>query len=128
MSTSQQTLSVPANARVVRDDNANSSVRTALSGGTTPVRFYIIQVDNTNNPNQDVYLKMYDFDAPVVGSTNVQFQIFAPAGKVVTWMVQNSGTYVEFSLGFSTACVTTPGTGGTTSPPATVSWAMLASW
>lgn len=112
MSVTISQLSNPLGTRIIRDDDADAtSENDVLSGAATIIR---VKVDNTAN-GHDVYLKLYNDAAPTVGTTAPNIVIPAKAGKSAILAIQG-GSGISFGTALSFACVTTGGTGGTTSP------------
>jgi hypothetical protein len=76
-----------------------------------PATVLMVDVDNTANPAEDAYVKLYNNNAPNVGTTDPDWVLMIPQG-VRRQMVITEG--LEFSTGLSTATVTTGGTPGVT--------------
>jgi len=83
---------------------------------------YQVEVDNTANTSAASYVKLYDDNgsSSVTVGTSVPMAIVpAPAAtKVAITFPYGIGT--KFTNGIVWACVTTPGTAGTTSPTSAV--------
>ena len=84
---------------------------------------YSVTVDNSANAGAASYVKLYNLAAGsvTVGTTAPDVVIYVPQGVVVT-VVFGTGAApgLTFGTGLSACCVTTGGTGGTTSPSSSV--------
>lgn len=111
MAQNSSLINVLANGVVVRDPAIGAAADSNVGPGAATV--YLIQIDNSGNPNQKVYLKMWDNVAPTVGTTAPNKIIPVPGGSI-----QKVGCIegIPFTTALSFACVTTGGTGGTTAP------------
>jgi len=79
---------------------------------------YYLEVDNTANASTAVYLKLYDATGSVTIGTTAPTLIFrADAAQKDTCVFP---TGLTFANGFTHACVTEPGTAGTTNPGSAV--------
>lgn len=104
-------INVLANAQVVRDPNLGGTSDSNVGPGAATV--YLVNVDNTGNAAQKVYLKLYNATAPTIGTTAPDKVIPIPGGTVQKVAFPEG---IAFATGLSMACVTAGGTGGVTSP------------
>ena len=109
------------------DASATATPETATT--TASALLLGIEVDNRGNAD-DVYLKIYDSEAPTVGTTVPVIVVKCPGGSRRKQIYGGAdgaagGGYV-FSAGISFACVTDPGTAGTTSPTNAVPVTLIA--
>lgn len=74
---------------------------------------YFLKVDNTKNPTQDVWVKLYNNATPTVGTTVPELWVRTNKGKE-QWFEEGFGW--AFSTAITAACVKTGGTGGTDAP------------
>jgi len=98
-------------------DTALGATLQSPSGDTDYI--YQVRIDNSANTTS-VYLKIYDASSPAsvtVGTTDPDM-IFPCAGESVAEFSLYPGAYIVDGLHM--ACVTTPGTAGTTSPSSSV--------
>jgi hypothetical protein len=77
---------------------------------------YTVEIDNSANNATVVYVKLYNNNAPTVGTTDPFCILRAPAGGKTTY--HTNGMTFGASLGI--ACTTEAGTAGTTSPSGAV--------
>jgi hypothetical protein len=101
---------------------ATKLVIETISGATsnnnvlgTSGKVYMVDVDNAANAAA-TYCKLYDDGNPVVGTTAPHFIFRVPAGQRRSMVIPEG---MDFSI-LSFACVTTPGTTGTTAPSSPV--------
>lgn len=78
-------------------------------------KVYMIEVDNTANAASS-YLKLYDDGNPTVGTTAPEDVVRVKAGQKRCLVIPEG---LDFTI-LSFACVTTPGTAGTSSPASPV--------
>jgi|3_EtaG_2_1085321.scaffolds.fasta_scaffold122062_2 SUMO ligase MMS21 Smc5/6 complex component len=112
-----------ASKLILQDDATATSDNNITSQAVT---IYLIEIDNTavGNASQANYLKLYNNVSPTVGTTAPDMCL------MVTANTKRSYAFTEgilFGTGLSMACVTTPGTAGTTDPPGDVVVRILAS-
>lgn len=108
-------INVLANALVVRDSNLGGTSDANVGPGAATV--YLVQVDNSANAAQKVYLKLYNAVAPTIGTTAPDKVIPVPGGSTQKIAFPEG---IPFTTGLSMACVTAAGTGGVTSPTSPV--------
>ena len=101
----------PLAAKLVLQTSATATADNNVTGAATTV--FMVDIDNTANAAQPVYLKLYNNNAPTVGTTPPDC-IYMVAGGVRRVYAITEG--VAFSTGLSFACVVTGGTSGTSSP------------
>lgn len=116
MSTEQVNIATPANLIIFNDTNIGSSLDTIKSFS---IKLYYATVDNSLNTSP-VYLKIYGTTAPgsvIVGTTPSDICLFVPGSTVlqVNFMLDAATPGTTFNQ-CSAACVTQPGTSGTTAP------------
>ncbi len=111
MALSSTPFAGPFTTQLIQQTAANASPNNNVRGAPTDV--FLLRVDNSANPSQDVYLLMYDNVAPTVGTTPPDLIIPVEGGIVLetAWL-----TGVGFEVGLSFACTQAGGLGGTSSP------------
>jgi len=98
-----------ANAEVLRKDvlyRPTGSIQGTIVG---------VRINNTQNPNAKVWLKMWDSDDPVVGTEAPPVILRCRAGKITEYYVLVPFKYLSYQV------LVTPGTKGTTAPTKPVS-------
>ena len=98
---------------VVEDPLVNETPQNDVAPGGGAGVIYSVQVNNTANAGQDVYLKMYNHAGPTVGTTAADLLFKGPAGKTKCYNIPQG---IAFATAISYACVTTADTAGTTNP------------
>lgn len=73
---------------------------------------FLIEIDNTANVADPVFVKIYDDAAPTVGTTDEDWILKADAGKKIPYAMPNPPAFTALSL----AAVKEKATTGTTSP------------
>lgn len=95
------------------------SLKSNVSGATAASVLYGMEIDNTGN-SVDVYVKIYNEATYTVGSDSPAFCFRVKAGTVRNQPIWSNGSGHTFVIAGSkyiwVACVTDPGTPGTTSP------------
>lgn len=111
MAASQISLSFNAGSKIFTEtDLENTGVAVVAAAAT----IYQMEIDNTANPAQVVYVKLYDTAGAVtVGTTVPDWVVRVPAGVKRSI---NLADGFAMANGIVAACVTAGGTGGTTSP------------
>lgn len=105
----------------IEDSDADAELN--VTGAATPV-LYLVEVDCTENPGEDVYTRIYASAAPVVGTTDAEVLCWGKAGKVLTYRWRRG---IAIGAAMSVATVTDPGaTSGATSPTGKVKVRMQA--
>ena len=101
--------------RMVKDTSVGTAPQYNVTEGAHSV--YQVVIDNTNNGAKS-YLKFWNVSSGVtLGTTDPVMILMAPASTKITYSFPRG---VAFSTAISYACVTTPGTGGTTAPSSAV--------
>lgn len=101
----------PLASKVVEDTDVDSTVKTNITGA--PGSIYQIDVDNTANIADDVYIKIYNDGSPVVGQSDPDLIILVK-NSIRRSLVIPEG--MEFDTAISYCCVVEPGTEGSTDP------------
>lgn len=105
--------------RYVVQTSATATPDNAVAGGAG----LLLQVDIDNTANTDaVYVKLWNHAGPTVGTTAPEWVFKCPA-SVRRIFSCTPGS--NFATNLSLACVTTGGTGGTTSPTNAVAVRLL---
>lgn len=104
---------------------ATQSVASATAdvniGGGNNVELRAFTATNTGGAAATAYLKFWDANSVVVGTTDPDFIFLIPAGQTVQVVFQSStDAGVLFENGLTMAAVTTGGTGGTSNPADTI--------
>lgn len=115
MANANSTLVTPSGAVEIKDTNLGGTADANVNAGSATL--YMCKIDNTANATQKVYVKLWNAVAPTVGTTVPDMVIPAPGGSAPELEIPRG---LAFGTGLSMACVTTAGTGGTTSPTAAV--------
>ena len=103
---------------VVDDPLVNVTFQADVAPGGGAGVIYSVQINNTANAAQDVYLKLFNHAGPTVGTTAADMLLKGPAGTTKTYSIPQG---IAFAVGITYACVTTADTAGVTSPPNAVS-------
>jgi hypothetical protein len=97
---------------VIGDSNQNAE--NDITGTNTPV-IYAVTIDCSENPGETVFVRIFDSDAPTVGTTAAELLLFGVAGKSDNEYPFRRG--IPFATGISVATVINPGgTNGADSP------------
>ncbi len=80
-----------------------------------PSQLNAVKINNSNNPDTDVYLKIYDSLDPAIGTDNPEFIFMARAGKTAEYVFP-ALPFNSNIANFSYVVVTVPGTAGTSKP------------
>lgn len=110
MTLSVSTQVSPIGTKLIKEDDANATAQNNVTG--TSGKIYMAVLDNSGNPTEAVYLKIYDNAAPTVGSTDPDFIIRAPQNQRVNMVFPDGLDFTTLSF----AVVTAGGTSGTTNP------------
>lgn len=115
MAVSQVTLGYPSGTRLFQDTvSANAAV--SVQGSSTTI--YQIEIDNTANAAEDNYVKFWNTAGAVTVGTTVPDMVIEVRQAVKRSIVIPDG--LVYQTGLAVATVTAGGTGGTTSPGASV--------
>ena len=115
MTLSVSTQVSPVGDKLIKDTDANATAKTDVTGAAGTI--YMIEIDNTGNPADVAYLKIYDNGAPTVGTTAPDFIFKVPVNQSRTIICPDGLDFTTLSY----AVVTTGGTAGTTAPSNDVS-------
>lgn len=115
MAVTKSALAIVSGLQVYKQVGASATAANNVTGAPSTV--YGCVVDNTGNPSQDVYFKLYDATAPTVGTTVPADILLVPGGFSRTFMFPGGS---DFATGLSWAVTTVGGTAGTISPTASV--------
>ena len=110
-----------ASKLIVQTSSTATADNDVLNAGGT---IFMLDVDNTANVAQDVYVKLYNHAGPTVGTTAPDLVFLVKQG-VRRQLGLPEG--VLFATAISLATVTAGGTAGTTSPGSSVIVRILAS-
>jgi hypothetical protein len=108
-------VSVISGLKRFQDLDSDATPENNINVGALTI--YQIIIDNTLNPSQKVYTKLYNSAAPTVGTTAPDIIIKTPGGISRTWWFLQG---IAFATAVSFATVITPGTAGAGNPPANV--------
>lgn len=108
-------LSNPLATRLIVNTDVDESADVNVTGAAAII--YLVEIDNSNNASDTVYLKLYNNASPTVGTTHPDLILPAPSGVKLTYATPQG---VSFATALSMACVKTAGTDGTDGPGATV--------
>ena len=104
----------PLGGRIIKDTDIEATAQNNVTGASSTI--YFIDIDNSANGAAS-FLKIYDHAAPTVGTTDPDW-VVRVAASTRSQVVFPQG--LATTTGISLACVTTGGTGGTTSPTSSV--------
>jgi hypothetical protein len=97
-------------AEYVQITELNSTFQTVTGSAAT---LYFVEIDNSNNANDAVSVKLYDSAAPTVGTDDPELILTAAKGAVLPVPLHQG---MAFSTAITAAAVKESGTAGTTSP------------
>lgn len=111
MSLSSTPFAGPFTTQLVKQSSATASPSNNVRGGGTTI--YLVRVDNSANPSQNVYLHLYNNAAPTVGTTSPDVTLLVNNADVfeTIWL-----TGEAFGTALSFACTLAGGLGGSASP------------
>ena len=121
MTLSVSTQVSPVGTKLIKQNDADENANNDVTG--TSGTIYMIELDNSGNPTETVYLKIYDSAAPTIGTTAPNIIVPAPANQRVTLASPEGLAFTNLSF----CVVTTAGTAGSTGPSNTVSVNMITS-
>ena len=101
---------------VIDDPLVNETPQNNVGTGATV--FFSVMINNTANPAQDVYLKLWNHASPTVGTTAAHTVLKGPAGKRRSYSIPEG---IAFGTALSYACVTSAATAGDDAPTNDVS-------
>jgi hypothetical protein len=111
---------VPNVAITIPDSNATPE--SDITGAVGAI-LYMVEIDCTNNTDEDVYVRFYNKSSPTVGTDDAEVLLKGFAGKKKTYVCKRGTT---FSSNLSVATVTERGaTAGATNPTGTVALIIL---
>jgi len=110
MALSVSTQVSPVGTKLVKDTDAGATAQTGVTGASGTV--YMLDIDNTANPTDVAYLKIYDDASPTVGTTDPDFIFKIPVNQRRQIVCPDG---LDFAV-LSYAVVTSPGTPGTAGP------------
>ena len=122
MALSVSTQASPVATRLVVQTSATATADNNITNATGSV--YMVDIDNTANAGQAVYVKLYDNASPTVGTTAPDIVCLATQGIRRQYVMPEG---VAFGTAISMCCVTAGGTAGTTSPSSAVIVRLLTS-
>lgn len=100
---------------------AMGNVKEAVKASSALVLW--VKVDNSANSGAASYVKLWNLasGSVTVGTTDPDQIIYAPASAIITVpLFTNAAMGITFGTALTAACLTTGGTGGTTSPSSSV--------
>lgn len=121
MALSVSTQVSPVGTKLVVETAAGATPANSVTGAAGTL--YMVEVDNTANPADPAYLKVYNDPAPVVGTTPPDLILHVPVNQRRDFVVPAGWDFSALSF----ACVTSPGTAGSTAPANPVVVRMVAS-
>lgn len=114
---------------VILDSDADlENIATATGGTTTPavIRIYAVEIDCSENLNEEVFTRFYNVDDPTVGSDDADIVLSCAAAEVNPFIFHRGITLIGSTGGATDAYMKVAtvtdggGTGGATSPTGTV--------
>jgi hypothetical protein len=121
MSLSVSTQVSPVGTKLIKETAAGATPDTDVTGAAGTL--YTGEVDNTGNAGTSAYLKIYNAAAPAVGTTAPDLIIQAKPSQRQTFALPLGWAFTNLSF----ACVTSPGTAGSTAPAVAVPVWLVAS-
>ena len=115
MATTQVDVGTPSNLTLYSDTNMSATADAVKNSSAT---VYWVQADNTASGSAS-YVKLYNTasGSVAVGTTVPDEVIYVPAGALITQQMSTGAAPGKtFGTALTACCVTTGGTGGTTSP------------
>jgi hypothetical protein len=111
----------PVGSKLIVETSAGATPNNNVTGASGTL--YMVDVDNSGNPADPAYLKIYNAAAPVVGTTAPDLILEVGLNKRRTFVIPEGWAFTALSF----ACVTAGGTAGTTAPTNPVAVRMVAS-
>lgn len=122
----EQPVDLSTGGVVVLVEDADNTVESDISGtgGSSTTTIYMVQIDCTKNPGENVYARLWNkATTPTIGTDDCELVLPGARGKINTWVNWRG---VPFTSKVHVACVTDPGgTGGVTSPTGKVDLRVL---
>lgn len=121
MTLSVSTQVSPVGSKLIVETSAGATPNNNVTGAAGTL--YTVDIDNTGNPADPAYVKVYDDVAPVVGTTPPDLILEVPPNNLGSFVMPRGWAFSALSF----ACVTSPGTAGNTAPANPVIVRMVAS-
>ena len=102
MAITLSTIADPLGSKLIIDTDADSTAEANVTGATGS--FYAVEIDNTANTSA-TYVKLADASSGTAGTTQNDWQFYAPASTKLTYIV---GTGMAFSTALTVWAVTSP--------------------
>ena len=96
---------------VIDDPQVDATAQDNIMTGAGVV--FAVQIDNSANTDQDVFVKIWNNINPTVGTDAAHMVLKGPAGTTKCYSILQG---IAFGTGISYACVTAAATAGTTPP------------
>jgi len=112
----------PLAQKIVKDTNVVSVPIVNVTGA--PCLLYNIDIDNSLNPTQIIYFKIYDDGSPTVGTTPPDFIVKIEGGDRRSIVIPEG---VNINTALTYCCTTQGGTVGTVAPSNPVTVMMVTS-
>lgn len=93
--------------RLVRITDLGGTAVNDVSGDTTNISVYMVEIDCRNNPGEHVYFRLFNHLSPTVGTTAAEMLLKGYRGTLTRYEFSRG---VIFATGLSVAAVTNKGT------------------
>jgi|TARA_R110000824_G_scaffold116395_3_gene267781 hypothetical protein len=100
MAVTLSTIADPLGSKLILDTDSDATAEANVTGGTGS--FYAVEIDNTANTTA-TYVKIADASSGTAGTTQNDWQFYAPASTKLTYIV---GTGMAFSTALTVWAVT----------------------
>lgn len=104
----------PLATKLAEATDANGTACNDVFGGAGSL--LMVEIDNSVNVGEAVYLKLYDDAGPTVGTTAPSWVLKADGGAFAAYAIPSGASFTNLSF----AVVTSPGTAGVANPAAQV--------
>ena len=113
--------SSPLGSKLVEIATLDGTICANVTGGAGTL--HLIEIDNTANVGDRIFVKVYDDGAPTVGTSDPEWIFAADAGEIITYAMPTAPAFTNLSV----AAVKSGGTPGTADPDNAVNVKMLTS-
>ena len=123
MAITRSTTATALAGTLVVDLVANAGIENNVTGNTSG-RIYLVDIDNTANTTDAVYLRIADAASIGSVSSDHTWMFYAPAGQRLSYAIQEGALY---AAGVTTWCTSNPASGNGTAPTSSVVVRLVAS-
>ena len=104
----------PLATKLAEATSANATACNDVFGGAAEL--LLVEIDNSQNVGEDVYLKLYDDAGPTVGTDAPDWIFKADGGAFAAYAIPSGASFSNLSF----AVTTSPGNAGVANPAAQV--------